>query len=133
MNASDVGGSEEDVAQSTVHRLIKLQTFEGYWDWCDEVHQVLDLDQDALRTQLLARYKALTCEQTDILVLSDWKEILATSLVGHYLETRASESKDVWELVKEKADKWVKEALEAMSHEHQQVAKELIAELNNCF
>lgn len=129
---SDDEDSEASSKGTNVQQLIRLQTFEGYWDWCDEVHQILDLDQVAIIAKLLARFKAITDEETDILSRSEWKEIFATSLVCLYLDTQASESKDVWELLKEKADNWVKDALEAMSYDHQQVVKDLIDELGSC-
>ncbi|KAJ5389738.1 uncharacterized protein N7496_000806 [Penicillium cataractarum] len=130
---SDDESSKARGVESKLQRIVQLQAFEGYWDWCDELHQILSLDQKALRAQLLGRYKALTGNETDILDHSDWKEILATSLVGRYLENRASESRDVWELLKEKADKWVNDAIESMSQEHRTVVRELIAELRSSF
>lgn len=133
MLESDGEGSEASGGESKLQQLIQLQTFEGYWDWCDEVHRIIDIDQKAFRAQLLHRYNALTGDETDILSNSDWKRILATSLVGLYLENRASESKDVWELLKEKADKWMKDATESMSQEYGTVARELFAELKSLF
>jgi hypothetical protein len=130
---SDDQDSKASSEGSKVQQLIRLQTFEGYWDWCDEVHQILGLDQVAVIAKLLACYKTITGEETDILDHPDWKEIFATSLVCLYLETRALESKDVWELLREKADKWVKDALEAMRYDHQLIAKDLIGELGSCF
>jgi hypothetical protein len=123
--------SEATDKGSTMQKLIRLQTFDGYWDWCDELLRILDLDPEAVREQLLAEYKKLTGDETDILSRSDWKEILATSLVGLYLETQALGSQDLWELLKDKADVWVEDALEAMTVEHRKVAKELIAELRS--
>lgn len=123
--------SEATDKGSTVQKLIRLQTFEGYWDWCDELLRIFGLDPEAVREQLLAEYKKLTGDETDILSRSDWKEILATSLVGLYLETQALDSQDLWELLKDKADIWLEDALEAMIFEHRKVAKELIAELRS--
>lgn len=123
--------SEATDKGSTVQKLIRLQTFDGYWDWCDELLQILGLDPEAVREQLLAEYKKLTGDESDILSRSDWKEILATRLVGLYLETQALDSQDLWELLKDKADVWVEDALEAMTDEHQKVAKELIAGLRS--
>lgn len=123
--------SEATDKGSTVQKLIRLQTFDGYWDWCDELLRILGLDPEAVCEQLLAEYKKLTGDEIDILSRSDWKEILATRLVGLYLETQALDSQDLWELLKDKADVWVEDALEAMTNEHQKVAKELIAELRS--
>jgi hypothetical protein len=130
---SDSESPEASGGESKLQQLIQLQTFEGYWDWCDEVHRIIDIDQRALRAQVLHRYNALTGDETDILGNSDWAQILATSLVGLYLENRASESKEVWELLKQKADKGVRDAIESMSQEYRAVVRELFAELKSSF
>jgi hypothetical protein len=102
---SDDQDSKASSEGSKVQQLVRLQKFEGYWDWWGEVHQILSLDQVTVIAKLLSCYKVITGEETDNLDYPEWKENFATGLVCLYLETRALESKDVWELLREKADK----------------------------
>ena len=73
---------------SPLHGLISLQTFSGAWEWNDDLFAVVGkkLEFDA----------AFVSEQ-----------FMATSLAVAYLEARLADSKDVWEMVVEKAKTWM--------------------------
>lgn len=76
---------------SPLHGLIGLQTFSGAWEWNDNLLAVVmpkgeNLEFDA----------AFVSEQ-----------VMATSLAIAYMEARLADSKDVWELVVEKARTWM--------------------------
>jgi hypothetical protein len=76
---------------SPLHSLISLQTFSGAWEWRDDLLAVVvpkekKLDFDA----------AFGSEQ-----------VMATCLAVAYMEVRLADSKDVWEMVVEKAKTWM--------------------------
>jgi hypothetical protein len=73
---------------SPLHGLISLQTFSGAWEWNDDLLAVVGkkLEFDA----------AFVSEQ-----------VMATSLAVAYMEARLADSKDVWEMVVEKAKTWM--------------------------
>lgn len=73
---------------SSLHGLISLQTFSGAWEWNDDLLAVVGkkLEFDA----------AFVSEQ-----------VMATSVAVAYMEGRLTDSKDVWEIVVEKAKIWM--------------------------
>ncbi|KAJ5624351.1 hypothetical protein N7510_000660 [Penicillium lagena] len=87
---------------SALHMLISMQTFDGYWDWYNELLQALGLEPESAKAKLQTHYKALTGKNSDIWSLTVWKKVLVTCLVGHFLQTQLSDSKDVWEFLKER-------------------------------
>ncbi|KAI2792442.1 hypothetical protein POX_b02480 [Penicillium oxalicum] len=113
-------------ALEAVQSIIQEQTFGGYWEFCEEVVELLGQNACKFCDKIHQVYEALTGQQTNIIDRSDWKEILTTSLVTHYLETKAGQYRGVWELLKEKADRWVEEAVAAMRPEDRDVARKLI-------
>ncbi|KAJ5974390.1 hypothetical protein N7481_011600 [Penicillium waksmanii] len=118
---------------SGLHALISMQSFDGCWDWHNELLQALGLEAESAKAKLQTRYQDLAGNNSDIWSLPVWKEVLATCLVGHFLQTQLSESKDVWELLKEKADTWVQKSLNDMNETDRQILGELIAEVGICF
>lgn len=116
---------------SGLHALISMQTFDGYWDWHSELLQALGLEAESVKAKL--QYKDLAGDNSDIWSLPVWKEILATCLVCHFLQTQLSDSKDVWELLKEKADIWVQKSLNEMNETDRKTLRELIDKVGICF
>ncbi|EYE98570.1 uncharacterized protein EURHEDRAFT_408922 [Aspergillus ruber CBS 135680] len=90
---------------STLDGIIKLQTFDGSWNWTKELTELLSIDENNFREKLSARIK----QNHDIELL--WRQSLpnfiATMLVMRYLEQKATQDKAVWELVYEKAEGWI--------------------------
>lgn len=76
---------------SPLHGLISLQTFSGAWEWKDE-----------LLAFVTPKGKKL---EFDAAFVSE--QVMATSLAVAYMEVRLADSKDVWEMVVEKAKTWV--------------------------
>lgn len=118
---------------SGLHTLISLQTFDGYWEWQNELFHALGLDPESTQAKLQARYQELGGKNSDIFSLPVWKIILATRLVSRFLETKLSDSEDVWELLKGKADNWVQNSLNGMNEEDQLILGELVCDLRFCF
>ncbi|CAI7578931.1 unnamed protein product [Penicillium pancosmium] len=118
---------------SGLHALISMQTFDGYWDWNNELLQALGLEEESAKAKLQTRYKDLAGNNSDIWSLPVWKEVLATCLVGHFLQTQLSDSKDVWELLKEKADTWVQKSLNDLNETDRKPLRELIHKVGICF
>jgi len=75
--------------KSTLHELIGLQTFCGAWDWSDglfaTIGKEIAFDADTFAS----------------------KEIMATALAVAFLESKLAASKDVWEMVADKANVWM--------------------------
>ncbi|KAJ5407892.1 hypothetical protein N7509_001775 [Penicillium cosmopolitanum] len=118
---------------SGLHALISMQTFDGYWDWNNQLLQALGLEAESAKAKLQTRYKDLAGNNSDIWGLPVWKEVLATCLVGHFLQTQLSDSKDVWELLKEKADTWVQKSLNDLNETDRKTLRELIDEVGIYF
>lgn len=118
---------------SELHALISMQTFDGYWGWHNELLQALGLEAESAKAKLQTRYKDLAGNNSDIWSLPVWKEVLATCLVSHFLQTQLSDSKDVWKLLKEKADIWVQKSLNDMNETDRKTLRELIDEVGICF
>jgi hypothetical protein len=76
---------------SPLHSLIGLQTFSGAWAWSDDLLAVI-----------LPKEKKLQFDAT-----FGSEQIMATSLAVAYMEARLTDSKDVWEMVVEKARTWM--------------------------
>lgn len=138
--------SEDDNDDASVHsstsspktiplqKLISLQTFDGYWDIDDGLLQIVGLDPSTTRAKLQSHYDFLKGSiATPVSALNKWFKVLATCLVCHFLENKASESKDEWELVKNKADGWVQDELNAMGSADQQIVMKLIDGLGSYF
>ena len=74
-----------------LHGLIGLQTFSGAWEWNDELLAIV-----------MPEGKKLEFDAAFVL-----EQVMATSLAVAYMEARLADSKDVWEMVVEKAKTWL--------------------------
>jgi hypothetical protein len=118
--------SSESSTRTPLEKLVRLQTFDGYWDLDDKLLQTVGLDPASTHAKIKSHYDFLKGSQAKrVSNLEKWDKLLATCLVGHFLETQASESKDVWELLKVKADDWVQGELNEMSSEDEEVVMKL--------
>ncbi|KAJ5681985.1 uncharacterized protein N7477_001925 [Penicillium maclennaniae] len=88
--------------QTPLQKFIILQAFVGYWQFSDELLQILGLDSDTIRSNVDGFCKMKRKNHAEL--PKEWLDILATALVGHFLEQKAFDSRDEWELVKMKAD-----------------------------
>ncbi|KAJ5608731.1 hypothetical protein N7528_009298 [Penicillium herquei] len=111
---SDPTTSTREVPKSKVHALVELQTFEGYWTWGEELFSILGYDMEAMRTKISIM---LQNDAKAYLPSDRENDVIATLLVMGWLTREHNDSKDVWELVFEKADTWVKIAFEEMKSE----------------
>ncbi|GIJ98449.1 hypothetical protein Aspvir_000566 [Aspergillus viridinutans] len=107
--ASPTVASETAGGASTVHRIIALQSFEGYWIWSTELMEVLGLDERDIRARLLKLFE------------KDGRgsnlTVIATMLVMTYLSTKCADDRSVWELVYDKAEGWKRQKLVEMGEE----------------
>lgn len=76
---------------SPLHSLISLQTFSGAWEWTDDLLAVVV--PKGKRLEFDAAFGS--------------QQVMATSLAVAFLEARLADSKDVWEMVVEKAKTWM--------------------------
>ncbi|KAK3824900.1 MAG: LOW QUALITY PROTEIN: von Willebrand factor type A domain-containing protein [Benniella sp.] len=86
-------------AESTVHGIIGLQTFEGYWEWQASLLSCVGVDP-VLAAEAVKKH--------------GWDlRVAATGLAIVFLEKKKNKEKDAWELVVEKAKGWMEEQIGA--------------------
>lgn len=93
---------------STVYRLVAMQSFEGNWIWDQELFSLLGYDQSYMRNkvnQLLGKGVSLQADE---------KTVVVTLLVMGFLQRKNADSRDIWDLVYEKAQGWVHDKLKQM-------------------
>ncbi|KAF7128279.1 hypothetical protein CNMCM5793_002821 [Aspergillus hiratsukae] len=93
-------------AASSVHTIIVLQSFEGYWTWSAELMSALGLDEGDIRARLMKLFQE-DSRGSDLTVI-------ATMLVMAYLSTKCAADRSVWELVYDKAEEWKRQRLVEM-------------------
>jgi hypothetical protein len=84
-------GPKPTTPVSPLHSLINLQTFSGAWEWRIDLLAVVVPQGKKLEFDA-----AFGSEQ-----------VLATCLAVAYMEARLTDSKDIWEMVVEKAKVWM--------------------------
>lgn len=124
--------SHQQTSQSTsemdkFHRLVSMQELEGYWKWSDGLLQIIGLSEEYVKIELELRIKeylddnlelaSTTGSRKNILKKAKCRDYLATALVLHYFETYLDDSKEVWEMLKAKAEEWSEVTLRAMNDE----------------
>ncbi|KAF9344891.1 hypothetical protein BGX34_005246, partial [Mortierella sp. NVP85] len=86
-------------AESTVHGIVDLQTFEGYWEWQESLLSCVGVDP-VLAAEAVKKH--------------GWDlRVAATALAIAFLEKKKIDEKDAWELVVEKAKGWMEEQIGA--------------------
>jgi hypothetical protein len=91
------GYAEAGTASSPLQAVIALQSFEGSWQWESKLLTILGLDGKTVEK---------SAPETDMAVL-------ATALAVRFLETKLADEKESWELVAEKARRWIEERVGA--------------------
>ncbi|KAJ5376648.1 hypothetical protein N7509_013534 [Penicillium cosmopolitanum] len=104
-----------------------MQELEGYWKWSDGLLQIIGLSEEYVKIELELRIKeylddnlelaSTTGSRKNILKKAKCRDYLATALVLHYFETYLDDSKEVWEMLKAKAEEWSEVTLRAMNDE----------------
>ncbi|GIJ88928.1 hypothetical protein Asppvi_007856 [Aspergillus pseudoviridinutans] len=98
--------SETAGGASTVHRIIALQSFEGYWTWSAELMEVLGLDERDIQARLMNLFQKDSSGSN--------LTVIATMLAMAYLSTKCADDRSVWELVYDKAEGWKRQKLAEM-------------------
>ncbi|GAD94639.1 von Willebrand domain-containing protein [Paecilomyces variotii No. 5] len=106
-------------AMDKVHQIIGLQAFEGAWDWSSELLRVLGINhanvEPKLEEELNAAFEKYgVANDEDPFVDTTTSRLLATLLVRTFLEEKASDRKEIWELVDKKAENWIEKTLQSM-------------------
>ncbi|RWQ99385.1 von Willebrand domain-containing protein [Paecilomyces variotii] len=102
-----------------VHQIIGLQAFEGSWDWTTQLLQILGIDHAKVEPKLEEELNAASEKyglgnHEDPFFDNTISRLLATLLVRTFLEEKASDRKEIWELVDKKAAKWLEQTLQSM-------------------
>jgi hypothetical protein len=85
--------------------VVALQSFEGYWEWKDELFGALKVDGDIICLQAqMSSNQAIAALGSDLSTTSDK---LATAIVLAWLETKIKNRKDEWEMLADKAYRWL--------------------------
>ncbi|KAK3824893.1 MAG: LOW QUALITY PROTEIN: von Willebrand domain-containing protein [Benniella sp.] len=85
--------------EATVHGIVGLQTFEGYWEWQESLLSCVGVDP-VLAAEAVKKH--------------GWDlRVAATALAIVFLEKKKIDEKDAWELVVEKAKGWMEEQIGA--------------------
>ena len=98
----------ETKPRSKVHELVALQSFEGNWIWNEELFSLLGHDQDHIKgkvNQVLGKGGSLQADEETVVV---------TLLVMGFLQHKNADSRDIWDLVYDKAQGWVQDKLKQM-------------------
>ncbi|KAF4287245.1 hypothetical protein KXV70_002521 [Aspergillus fumigatus] len=103
---SSTFSNETAGAASQVHRIIALQSFEGYWTWSEELMNALRLDERDVRAQLMKLFQKDSRGSN--------LTVIATMLAMAYLSTHCAAHRSVWELVYDKAEGWKRQQLVEM-------------------
>ncbi|KAJ5703316.1 hypothetical protein N7493_011705 [Penicillium malachiteum] len=106
--------SAPEAPKSKLHALVELQTFEGNWTWGEDLLSILGYDMEAMRTKIS---NMLQNDGKAYLPSDRENDVIATLLAMGWLTREHNDSKDVWELLFEKADTWVKNEVEEMKSE----------------
>jgi hypothetical protein len=93
-------------AASQVHRIIALQSFEGYWTWSEELMNALGLNERDIRARLMKLFEKDSRGSN--------LTVIATMLAMAYLTTKCADDRSVWELVYDKAEGWKRQKLVEM-------------------
>ncbi|CAG8063283.1 unnamed protein product [Penicillium salamii] len=132
------GGEEDDGKKDLLKlppldRMISLQNFAGYWEMSEMFLQTVGYGPATFHADLQSHYKTLTkgIKADEVARLEQWGDLIATSAARLFLEEKEAHSKDVWELMKEKADGWVQAQLDILSSMDRQVVTALIEGLPN--
>ncbi|KAF7182475.1 hypothetical protein CNMCM7691_002045 [Aspergillus felis] len=105
--ASPTVPSETAGGASTIHRIIALQSFEGYWTWSAELFEVLGLHERGITPRLMQLFQKEYRGGSNLAVI-------ATMLAMAYLSIKCAEDRSVWELVYDKAEGWKRQKLAEM-------------------
>lgn len=81
----------QEMNEHKMHELIFLQTFDGSWKWTEEIFVLLGLEKELVRA-VLAGFE---------------EDVMTTLLAVAFLEGKTSTEEGVWEMVVEKAKRWL--------------------------
>ncbi|RAH40577.1 VIT and vWA domain-containing protein [Aspergillus brunneoviolaceus CBS 621.78] len=97
-----------------IYCVIDLQIFDGSWQWSPELFEVLELDESMMRKQLVRWWQQAGIQPSQTFPNCDDGSLLATVLAIEYLQGRCQDSRNIWELVCTKAERWLDERTRAM-------------------
>ncbi|KAJ6095379.1 hypothetical protein N7486_006125 [Penicillium sp. IBT 16267x] len=106
--------SAPETPKSKVHSLVGLQTFKGSWIWDQQLFDVVGIRMNETRTKVAAILQNFG--KRDLWAGRE-ENVVATLMIMGLLKRDHQDSKDLWELVYEKAEAWVQNELAEMQSE----------------
>ncbi|PGH18356.1 hypothetical protein AJ79_00422 [Helicocarpus griseus UAMH5409] len=118
--------------QSAVHELISLQSFDGSWQWNEDVFATMELDASSVEktldwSSILGKQAGVDAKDTK------QRSIVATLLVMAYLHKRRADEKETWELVGDKAMNWAVQAIGEIGGRTDRSSDELLGLFDGVF
>ncbi|KAL1963053.1 hypothetical protein VTN77DRAFT_8699 [Rasamsonia byssochlamydoides] len=112
----EVSDTDVDLKATKLHAVIALQTFEGFWEWNQDLLHTLDLNPGVVVKEVkeafdVAAKRNGVTQPINPFYNRDSTAIIATALVLAFLEKEAADRKDVWELIGDKARGWINSTL----------------------
>lgn len=105
--------------------VVELQAFDGYWKWTDELFAALGVDGHKICAQArTSSNEAAAALRTDLETPS---EKLATAIVLAFLERKMKDRKDEWEMLAEKAYRWLEVGVSGTAVDFVKIVGELMA------
>lgn len=121
------------VEEDKLQKLIRLQHFEGFWEWSPEVLKTLGIHENLLKARILSSGPPIDGMHALSLTNETWRNVLTTCLVKKHMETDFYESKDIWELLVDKANAWSTAWLNSLSEYDRLCAMRLMETAQSSF
>ncbi|OAX79952.1 hypothetical protein ACJ72_05725 [Emergomyces africanus] len=109
-NKADESPEPPEPLKDKLYALISLQSFEGSWQWDNNLFVVMELNGSEMERKV--NWASILGKQTGVDIKNtNQRSIVATLLVLAYLNKNYLGEKEVWELVEEKAMAWAVEKI----------------------
>ncbi|OJD15441.1 hypothetical protein AJ78_04316 [Emergomyces pasteurianus Ep9510] len=109
-----------------VHALISLQSFEGSWQWDDNVFAIMEFNSSKIEREV--DWASILGKQPGVDIKNaKQRSIVATLLVLAYLNKKYLNEKETWELVEDKAMAWAIERIKEIGGNSDRGPEELLS------
>lgn len=106
---TELVGGDTKTRENKVHALIALQQFEGSWEYTESLLGIMGIkttDVEGVDWAVILGTTSLVNNQDELT-----RKVVATLLVGYYLDTVCAGQRETWDLVYDKAFGWADAAV----------------------